>query len=78
MNEYTIYYLNGIIAYLEATEWKDAIIEAKMNAQRKEFLPNIKYIMDGEGGIIKDIDVEKLTFNQKLQECVSFQKNLVH
>ena len=46
MNEYSIYYLNGIITHLTADDWKDAINEAKINAQRKEFSANIKMIID--------------------------------
>lgn len=63
MNEYTIYYLNGIIAYLMAEDWKDSIIEAKFHAERKLFNNAIKYIVDEDGVVIKNININTLEFN---------------
>ena len=62
MNEYSIYYLNGIITHLTANDWKDAINEAKINAQRKEFNTNIKMIIDEDNVIIRNINIENYTF----------------
>ena len=68
MNEYFVQYLNNITCYIMANDWKDAIIEAKLNAERKLFANTlIKYIIDEDGTIIKNINVNTLeyTFGEK-------------
>lgn len=63
MNEYSVVFLNGITKHIEANDWKDSIIEARIIAERNGFSPKIKYIMDGEGVLIKNINEESLEFN---------------
>jgi len=77
MNEYTVLYLNGINFHFEAKDWKDAILEARTNAENKLFNTKMKYIIDGEGECIKNIDEQTLTYNQKITECVSLKKDLI-
>lgn len=49
-----------------ATDWKDAIIEGKLHAERNGFASNrIKMIVDEENLAINNIDVEQLTFKFK-------------
>jgi len=71
MNEYTVLYLNGINYHFTATDWKDAILEARIHAEKAGFSTKMKCIMDEEGDSIKNIDEEKLLFNQKISEDFS-------
>lgn len=69
MNEYTVLFLNGITAYIMAEDWKDIILEAKMYAERRDFFPNIKFIIDEDGTTIKDININTLQF--KFTQCLT-------
>lgn len=61
MNEYTINFLNGLVVHLTATDWKDAIIEAKLHAERKGYANGeIKRIIDEDGKVIKNINLKTL------------------
>jgi predicted aminopeptidase len=76
MNEYSVLYLNGINAYVTAGDFKDAILEARINASRKGFATNIKYIIDEDGVMIKNINSDDLSYNycgsQALRVIASF------
>jgi len=70
MNEYLVLYLNGIEWNVMAEDWKDAIIEAKLNAERKGFQnKGIKRIMDEDGTSIINIDVDN--FHWKYSTAVT-------
>lgn len=75
MNEYVVYYLNGITAHILAEDWKDAIDEGKINAQRKGFSEDMKYIMDEDNTIIKYID--NLTGSFKFADNKEILKTLI-
>ena len=64
MNEYSVLFLNGITLYVTATDWKDAIIEAKLEAQRRCF-SNVqaKMIVDDEQNVISNINMDNYTFS---------------
>lgn len=64
MNEYTVQYLNGIISYLLGGDWKEIILEARQHAERRKFqCTKIKYIIDMDSNVIKDIDENLLTYS---------------
>ncbi len=68
MNEYFVQYLNSIHAYIMANDWKDAIIEAKLNAERKGFSNcAIKMIMDEDGTIIRNINLQTFEYSCETQ-----------
>jgi len=67
MNEYSVQFLNGIIKYVTANDWKEAISEAIIEGKRSQFANlTIKRIMDEDGNAICNIDNLLLTFEHVL------------
>lgn len=67
MNEYSVQFLNGIIKYVTATDWKEAISEAVIEGRCSQFANlSIKRIMDEDGNAICNIDPILLTFEHVL------------
>lgn len=63
MNEHSITFFNGMTHYVMCFDFPQAIIEGVRINKEKEYHSSIKYIMDDDGKLAKNINEEKLTYS---------------
>jgi hypothetical protein len=63
MNEHSITFFNGMTHYVMCYDFPQAIIEGVRINKEKEYHSSIKYIMDDDNTLIKNIDESRLTFS---------------